>query len=443
MTTLNVLLVTYGFPPLGGVGVLRATSLARYLPAEGIRLDVLTARNASAVGADPGLLKGIPPEVIIHRTLALDVPFGFKKAVKKLIVGITPSPSGLPTGAHDKARRRASTIRDILLPDPQIGWLPTLARKARHIIRSRNIALVIVTVPPYSSLLLIEKLRNDFPHLPIVADFRDEWLSTTINLVSFSRSPRARVVAQRVEASAVANATVVVAVTEAARREMRMRYPQEADWKFQVIPNGFDRKTLQGLPKDISRRDPIILTYIGNIYRSTNPASLVEALETLSSEVRSRFRLRFIGHIEEEGFRQGLLQLGEVVQLRDFIPQDKALEALREGDYALLITHDPVNVSAKFYDYAGVGTPILALVHPDGEVRRLLEELRAGWWADINDVADIRRLFLEAATVENPLLKSFRPDRAKIAQYERKALAHRYATLLYSVANTSRESEFA
>ena len=46
MSALNVLLVTYRFPPVGGTGVMRASSLARYLPAEGIRLDVLTTRNA-------------------------------------------------------------------------------------------------------------------------------------------------------------------------------------------------------------------------------------------------------------------------------------------------------------------------------------------------------------------------------------------------------------
>jgi hypothetical protein len=68
MTPLNVLLVTYSFPPAGGVGVLRAASLARYLPSQGIRLDVLTTRNASAVGADYALLEDIPAEVNVHRT---------------------------------------------------------------------------------------------------------------------------------------------------------------------------------------------------------------------------------------------------------------------------------------------------------------------------------------------------------------------------------------
>ena len=91
MKPLNVLLVTYVFPPVGGTGVMRAASLARYFPAEGIRLDVLTARNASAVGADPSLLKEIPSEVRVHRTVTLDLPFGIKKRIKKLIVASSMS----------------------------------------------------------------------------------------------------------------------------------------------------------------------------------------------------------------------------------------------------------------------------------------------------------------------------------------------------------------
>src|SRR6201996_4141583 len=85
MEPLNVLLVSYVFPPVGGTGVMRAASLARYLPAEGVRLDVLTTRNPAAVGTDPTLLKDIPPSVTVHRTLTLDLPFGVKKGLKRFV----------------------------------------------------------------------------------------------------------------------------------------------------------------------------------------------------------------------------------------------------------------------------------------------------------------------------------------------------------------------
>lgn len=444
MKLLNVLLVTYSFPPAGGVGVLRVASLARYFPAEGIRLDVLTARNASAVGSDPTLLKEIPTEVNIHRSVTLDLPFGIKKGIKKLVTGAKP-PTGEATGvaAAGKPNFLKRVLQDVLLPDPQVTWFPVLTRAARRIVRERSIDLVLITAPPFSNVLLVENLRKEFPHLAIVVDFRDEWLSTTIDLVGFSRSERARRIARNAEASAVTNATTVVAVTEAARREIRARYPQEPENKFQLIPNGFDSTRLhRSTPSpELRPGGRIIVTHVGTVYSSTDPTTLVEAMQSLPPEVKSRFRLRFIGHIEEPRFHEALLQLGDMVELRGFLQQHEALAAMNETDYALLITHDPLNVAAKFYDYIGASKPILATVNPDGEVRRLLEELRAGWWAGSRDVEGIRRLFVEVATRSDALLASYQPDLKKIAQYERKILAQRYAGLLHSIAG--RESEYA
>jgi hypothetical protein len=443
MKPLNVLLVTYSFPPVGGVGVLRAASLARHLPLEGIRLDVLTTRNASAVGTDSALLNEISAEVTIHRTTTLDLPFGVKKWIKRLVTGANPTAGKVVNStAASKPGFLKRSIQDIFLPDPQVTWLPVLGRAAKQIIKNRCIDLVLITVPPFSCVLVVAKLRRQFPHLPIVVDFRDEWLSTTIDLVSFSRSDRAIRVARDAEADAVSNATAIVAVTEGARREIRNRYPKELDSKFQLVPNGFDGKSAsQSAPAIGSQyRDKIVATYIGSIYGSTEPSTLVQAVKSLPPEVRSRFKLRFIGRIEEPRFREALLELGDTVELKGFLPQHEALAAINDADYALLITHDPLNVSAKFYDYIGAGKPILATVHPAGDVRRLLEELRTGWWADSRDVEGIRQLFLDAAARCDSLSVKFQPDKDRIAQYERKVLAQRYASLLHSIASQRHEA---
>lgn len=444
MSSLNVLLVSYLFPPGGGVGVLRAASLARYFPSEGIQLDVLTARNASAVGADPSLLKEIPDEVRLHRTITLDLPFGIKKRIKRLITGAKPA-SGKTTASTParKANFLKRALDNILLPDPQVTWYPVLLRNARRIVKERNIDLVLITVPPFSSVLLVEKLRKEFPHLAIVVDFRDEWLSTAIDLVGFSRGERARSVAHKVEASAVANATAIVTVTEAARREIRARYPQEPDSKFLLIQNGFDATRLRRSAPSAEPRPngTIIVSHIGTVYASTEPSTLVEAVQSLPPEVKSRFRFRFIGHIEEPRFRDTLLQLGDLVELRGFLPQHEALAAMNETDYVLLVQHGRLNIAAKLYDYIGGGKPILAAVHPDGPERLLLDEVRAGWWTSSRDVAGIRQLLIDAAARVKSLHSDFRPDIEKIAQYERKVLAGRYAALLHSIAHRQSEHD--
>lgn len=440
MSDLNVLLVSYVFPPIGAVGAMRSASLARYFPGEGIRLDVLTARNASAVGTDPSALKEIPDSVRIHRTLTLDLPFGIKKGIKRLILGKKPDRDvGMATNQDGKGGILKRALGDLFLPDPQVTWYPVLTWAAQRIVKKRKIDLVLITVPPYSALLLVERLRKDFPQLPIVIDFRDEWLTTAFENVSFlfTRSERAQRLASKIEARAVTNSTAVVAVTEAARRQVRARYPQQPESKFHLIPNGFDSTKLREATASPRIEDRIVFTYVGTVYTTTEPSALVEAALLLPPDLRSRLLFRFIGHIEEPRFREAILRLGKSVELRGFLPQREALALMDESDYVLLVTHDPLNVSGKFYDYVGSGKPILAVVHAQGEARRLLEDLRAGWWAPDQDVEAIRKLLVDAIERGKAPFADFKPDTAKIAQYERKVLAQRYAALLHSIAGSA------
>ena len=448
MEPLNVLLVSYVFPPVGGTGVMRAASLARYLPAEGVRLDVLTTRNPAAVGTDPTLLKDIPPSVTVHRTLTLDLPFGVKKRIKRFVTGARSSANA--AGQQEKAgeKKRPGLLKrildNVLLPDPQVTWFPVLSRVAPRIIRERKIDLVLITVPAFSNLLLIKKLRKEFPDLPIVADFRDEWIATSFELVSFSfsDSPRAQQVARRIEAETVANATTIVTVTDAARRKIHSRYPNQPDGKFQLVPNGFDAtKMTRSAPATPRDDGKVILTHVGTIYPATAPGSLVDAIRLLPKEVQSRLKLRFIGHIEEPHFREALLGLGDMVELYGYLPQREALGKMNETDYVLLLNTDPLNVGNKFYDYVGGGKPVLGAVHPEGETRVLLDQMGAGWWAAIDDVEGIRKLLLDAVNRGDKLLEEFRPDTERIAQYERAVLAQRYARLLHKIAGRQQGSD--
>lgn len=425
---MNLLLITFSFPPAGGVGVLRALSLAKYLPENGIRVDVLTARNAPAVGKDLSLLQQVPPDVQVHRTWTLDLPFWLRKSVKKAVTGgkaKSPTTSSQPSSKGTNPLKQ--WIGNLLLPDPQIGWLPFALPAAARIIRQRSIDAVLITVPPYSSVQLVTKLRRLFPDLPIVLDFRDEWLSTTIDLVSFNNNSRARIIAQKTESEGVRAASAVVMVTEAARRELQTRYPNVPAEKFLCINNGYDLAppTEQTYSPPV-HPEQVVLTYIGTVYGSTAPGTFVEAVRGLSPEVRSRLRVRFIGHIETPAYREQLLSLGDTVELKGFVPQAEALAAIRTTDYLLLITHDRINVAAKFYDYLGGGKPILAAVHPDGDVRRLLEETHSGRWADVGDPQAIRRM-LEDAIASGA---STKPDFERIAAYHRRPLTARYAAVL-------------
>ncbi|GAC1416692.1 MAG: hypothetical protein NVSMB62_06620 [Acidobacteriaceae bacterium] len=440
---MNVLLVTYSFPPAAGVGVLRAMSFAKYLPENSIQLDVLTTRNAAAVGQDAKPLAQLPQSVRIHRTWTPDLPFVLRKFIKKVVSRSRSSASANSSASSNtpatapRPNPLKRLLGNLLLPDPQVGWIPFALRAARTIIRNRSIDVVLITVPPFSTVRLVTRLRRLYPHLPIVLDFRDEWLTTTIDLVSFNNNQRARDVAHKAESEAVRDASAVVCVTEAAVSELRKRYPQQPANKFHCIPNGFDI----ALPSDRKpqpppeTQEPVTLTYIGTVYGSTDPTPFVEAVLLLPPAIRARLRLRFIGHIETAALRSTLLRLQDAVTLEliGFLPQAEALAYIAQTDYLLLITHDPINVAAKLYDYIGSGRPILAAVHPTGDVRRILDRTRAGWSASIKDVTAITHLLQEAVERAPDLAQQFAPDRDVIAGYHRRPIAARYSELLRSI----------
>ncbi len=441
----NLLLITFAFPPAGGVGVLRALSFAKYLPGYGVRVDVLTTRNTPAVATDPSLLAQVPDSVTVHRTWTLDLPFALRKKIKKMVSGratasaktLAPAQPGMRTRLLGSLRR---LIGSLLLPDPQVGWLPFASRAARRLIRERQIDVVLVTVPPFSMAKLVPSLRETFPDLAILLDFRDEWLASTLGLWSFSGDQRAEQVAKEVEGAAVHACTRVIAVTRAAREQMIGRYPQEPPDKFVYLPNGFDDELTAKL--DFTREvagdaaripDRLVLTYIGSVYASTDPGTLVEAVLSLSESMRSRFLFRFIGHIEEERSRELLSRLGPAIELRGFMPQNEALASMRETDYLLLISHDPVNVSAKFYDYLAGGKPILALVDPAGDIHKLIVETGSGIPANISSSASIAEA-LCALIMDAPSRQSRNTD--VIAMYRRSVIARQLASLCGRVVST-------
>ena len=113
----KLLLISYVFPPAGGITVQRALSFAKYLPANGIETHVLTARNPASPTLDPGLMKHIPPEVRIHRAMTLEPSFYVRKKMWGLLSG----------GVMVDPRRRHSDGRRTLPDCRRVSRAPSSA----------------------------------------------------------------------------------------------------------------------------------------------------------------------------------------------------------------------------------------------------------------------------------------------------------------------------
>ncbi len=199
---MRVLIVSFYFPPAGGGGVQRVLKLCRHLPELGIDVDVLAPDDPKWSAVDPGLAAEIPATTTVHRARYRGPSHA-------------QTPAARLAAAHGVAGlgvRAALLGRRVLLPDPEVAWLPDALRAGTRIVRERGIDVVLSTSPP-NSVHLIGAAIARRSGVPLVTDFRDSWLANPHRRYE-RRSVRAkRAVEARIARAALRGVAAVSAVT--------------------------------------------------------------------------------------------------------------------------------------------------------------------------------------------------------------------------------------
>jgi len=434
----SLLLISYMFPPAGGVGVQRALSFARYLPQAGLTVSVLTARQPLTHVYDPGLEKKIPASVRVHRTAALEPPYALRQRVKALLgrkseppatAAVLAAPPALPSAARRLAK---ALLERAVFPDPQVFWVRPSLRQAVHIIEAGNIDSVLITLPPFSLLRFAAPLRRRFPKLRIILDYRDEWLQYHLQELQFdiAVSEWKRHHAARLEAEAVSAADHVVTVTPTWVERFRARYPSAPPVKFVCIPNGYDPDSFRGFEHQPPVLPPLVVAYLGTLYANPvySPQPYLAALDLLAPEWRARFETRFIGRIEPAA--EAFVSRSSARLVRTgFLPQQQAFRELERSHCLLLLIGSLSVHSGKLFEYLATGLPILAIAPRGSEVERVIAETRAGWCVPPDNPALIAQALRDiyAAATDAPCATSFAPDAAAVSAYSRERLTIEFA----------------
>jgi len=411
VSKVKLLVISYLFPPAGGIAVQRVLSFVRYLPAEHYEIHVLTARNPRVPTFDEALVGRIPKSVRVHRLLGPGLPSVVEKWLRGRIGGAKQpqATAGGPGGGSRHVCWVRAAIGSIACPDAEVFWVPGAIVTARRLVAHHSIHVALVTAPPF--------------------DFRDEWLQFYYPTFALHQSESILRRLRRIERETVCFSDAVLTVTESNRRTMLSRYPDLPAEKFVHLPNGYDPEVFAGFRPRAHAGDGLVVTHLGTVYKTSTPAYLLDAIERLPDRVRDRVELRFIGRITEE--QRPLLE-GRNVKIRcfGFLPQAQALELAAASDFLFLSMTDPNFASGKIYEYLGMGIPILALCPRGGEVDRILQETGAGWSADPQEPEAVRSLLLHA--LGEGTARTSLPQRnvAKIREYERPQVVARLDQLI-------------
>ncbi|MBN1397942.1 MAG: glycosyltransferase [Bacteroidetes bacterium] len=413
----KVLFITYFWPPSGKATLHWPLKIIQHLPGYGWQPVVLAASEDTFSERDESLLNKVDPNLKVFKARTLE-PFNLYRRFlgKKRDVPLVASEAISLTNRGFKHRFAIWTRMNLFIPDARIGWYWNAVRKGKKILQSEKIEAIISIGPPHSTLLVGKKLSDKYniPHIPV---FIDPWVDITYYR-DFKRSKPTVMIDRRLERSVLTQSNNVVFVTESMKEDYVQRYPFLKD-KSHVLYWGYNEDAFREDAIDHESSEEILL-HAGNIYDYQNPRAL---WPTLRKEIENGRNLKivFLGTVSP-GIKQSIIDVGlsDRTVFKGFVPYHKMIEELNTASYVMVCATEKRHVPGKIFEYLRSGKPVLAFGSDNEEVRRILDETKAGMIFPYDSNA---REFFNS-------LEKFQTDQDVVSRYDRKIIARKLALIL-------------
>jgi glycosyltransferase involved in cell wall biosynthesis len=395
----KVLIITYYWPPSGGAGVQRWVKFVKYLSAMNIEPLVLTVHPDTATypQKDPSLASDIPDTVQVFYAKSFELYNLYKRF---------SSNKEVPYGGFANTKKldfKEKVIRflrgNLIIPDPRRGWNKYALAKAKELIHSQLIDNVITTSPPHSTQLIGLKLKKELG-IRWITDLRDPW-TDIYYFKQMYPTFIATQIHQYLEKKVLRNADRIITVSE----ELKKLFAEKADNisdKIKVIPNGYDTADFKGLKNHV-HPEMFYLTYAGTLSKEYNTGGFIKALQELPEEIRPVVKVRFIGQMPSELWeRFEAAGIGNMVELKGYVPHASAIEYMMSSDLLLLIIPDVKNnegiLTGKLFEYLGSGKQILFIGPKQGDAAKVIRKTNSGIICSYDEhqqmAKEITRLYL-------------------------------------------------
>ena len=444
---MNLLLVSYYYPPMGGAGVQRALKFSKYLGDFGVRTTVLAAHDPAYL-QDPSLLADIPGDVrvlrVLHRPL-LQRMLGWRDRLRP---GTAAKQAAAARAQPDRARAAGNgtaprhRLRDAALraygavhfPDDKAGWARGAHAAGLALLREQRFDLVFSTAPPMSAHALASGLARQ-AGLPWVADYRDLWTENP----GYAAPAWRRAMDRRTEAAWLRQAAGVVTVTPSWQALLAARTGPGKPVAF--IPNGYDEADFATLTAARRHDGAFRLVHTGAFYGPRDPGTLLDALALVlraAPPTARPLRLRLIGPMGGRfaaRLRAFEMQHPGVIEQRPAVPHGEALAEMMAADALLLVVGAgggsrsravvAGTLPGKIFEYLRSSRPILLLGDEAGDAAQLLRRHGRGWVADETQPASIAAALQQMMQGEPAAAPA-----TGVAAFERRALTGELARFL-------------
>lgn len=428
----KILIITYYWPPAGGPGVQRWLKFAKYLPEFGWNPVIYTPENPSYPLLDESLMKDIPQDLEIIKTKIWE-PYQLAEKLNKSNKKFKAGQFDVGKNQSWKSKLSIWVRGNFFIPDARIFWVKPSIKFLEQYLKDNKIDVVVTSGPPHSLHLIGLGLKEKFPDMKWIADFRDPWteISYYKHLKLTKSSDRKH---RQLESAVFKTADITLATSYTDAENFR-----KAGANAICITNGFDESDASATHNatgENTQEKAFTLSYIGVLEQLRNPENLWKILNELvkeNKEFANHFTLKFAGRIDDK-----ILQSFENSNLKNqilnlgYISHDKAVQEMAQSNL-LLITNFPNESSkgiipGKIFEYLATGKQIISFGPNEADVSRILSETASGKHFSYEDSEVIKDYILEQ--FEQWKKGNLLVNTQNIEQFSRRNLSKKLAEIL-------------
>lgn len=394
----KILIITYYWPPAGGMGVQRWLRLSKYLAQQGCQVYVYSPLNPSYPILDKDLVKEVDPEIIEIKRKILE-PYS-------LVDPLFSRTKRYKAGQIDKKENQSIlaklmlTVRaNLFIPDARSFWINPSAKFLSEFVRKEQIGNIISTGPPHSTHRIAQKVKRKNKSIRWIADFRDPW--TEIDYFDYLPLTKwARRIHEKMEREVLTSSDKVVSVTPTLSKRLSARVKNKVN--VETIFNGFDPDDFSDFGQELPEN--FTISHIGSVNQDRNIIFLWKLLDEMLSKGEleaNRFCLNFVGEVDPYVKQKinGFSSLKKNVYFLGQAPRSEALQAMINSHLLLLIINQNEGqewrVPGKIFEYMVSGRPVLCVSNQQNDASRLVNDHNLGESFLPNAEGDLKEFILK------------------------------------------------
>jgi len=391
----KVLIISYYWPPSGGIGVHRCLKFAKYLQKFGWEPIIYAPKNAQYPYFDEANFQHIPENITVLKTKIFE-PFDiFKK-----ISGRKKTDSANPVYVRDRKLSRIDNLAiwirgNFFIPDARMFWIKPSIKFLKKYLKENPVDAIFTDGPPHTNTVIGMKL-SQATGIPWLMDFQDPW--TQVDYYDMLKiGKRANKIHHKLEQEAFKTAKKTSIVSPTWKKDLENIGAKNVD----VIYWGYDEDDFK---KEINEFDSeFSIIHAGQLGYDRIPSVFIKLLGDLKKEnpeFGKHLKIKFAGTVDyaikemiiEAGLGENYLALGN-------ISRPQAIELTQKAQILFL----PLNIAAnakgripgKLFENLRAKRPILCLGPKDSDVSNIIKETNTGNSFEYGDYEGIKEFLLK------------------------------------------------